>query len=192
MWHFDNNPWMGDKSNNAPEDFKFDQKNITAVIPLIVEWFFDADTGYKESFVYKTMMKSLDEDEERAKSYAIRLLIHYIGDIHQPLHTLSLVSKDHPLGDKGGNQFPIPNSHGIDNLHAVWDSVIYEFPVNDELPYTKEGWEKLGNEVDGIRKGLKIKAAEYENFDVSAWSQESFEVAASTAYKGVKEGTEIS
>ena len=50
------------------------------------------------------MMKQLPHlsDEERL-SYALRLLIHYIGDIHQPLHAISRVDSKYPKGDAGGN-----------------------------------------------------------------------------------------
>ena len=45
--------------------------------------------------------------EAEGKSLALRLLIHYIGDIHQPLHSSDRYSRDHPNGDRGGNQFSI-------------------------------------------------------------------------------------
>ena len=64
---------------------------------------------------------------------SVRLLIHYLGDIHQPLHSLSRVDPDYPAGDRGGNDFPLPNHYSAAELHAVWDSVIYEFHVNDKL-----------------------------------------------------------
>ena len=58
-------------------------------------------------------------------STAMRLLMHYTGDIHQPLHATSRVNKEYPAGDRGGNSFPFPSIDGAKNLHSVWDSVIY-------------------------------------------------------------------
>ena len=66
-------------------------------------------------------------DEQAAKSLCLRLLIHYIGDIHQPLHCSSRVDKNYPKGDKGGNMFTLPYHYGASDLHAVWDSLIYEY-----------------------------------------------------------------
>jgi hypothetical protein len=53
------------------------------------------------------------------------LLLHFVGDLHQPLHTTS-------NGDRGGNCVPVtyddrtpqqnPNGDFSPNLHAVWDS----------------------------------------------------------------------
>ena len=76
-------------------------------------------------------MDKCDNDETKAKSWAMRLLIHYFGDIHQPLHCLSRVDSKYPSGDAGGNAFAIPNHYDADNLHSVWDAVIYEFHKND-------------------------------------------------------------
>lgn len=42
------------------------------------------------------------------KSMGLRNLIHFLGDIHQPLHVTSRYSKKNPSGDLGGNLFLIP------------------------------------------------------------------------------------
>lgn len=47
----------------------------------------------------------------------MRLLLHYVGDIHQPLHATSRVDKNYPKGDEGGNAFPIPEKLTVKNLH---------------------------------------------------------------------------
>jgi len=41
------------------------------------------------------------------KSISMRNLIHFVGDIHQPLHTTGRFSAELPDGDMGGNLFPI-------------------------------------------------------------------------------------
>ena len=65
--------------------------------------------------------------EDQAKSVALRFLIHYLGDIHQPLHCATRVDYSYPDGDKGGNLFHLKSSQGVSNLHALWDSAIYQF-----------------------------------------------------------------
>ena len=132
-WHFVDIPYFdeGGNLNDYPE-FKLEDKNISSAIPGIVDWI--RGTGdYKDSFVYITIMNYVKNDEQRGKSYALRLLIHYLGDIHQPLHALSRVNSEFPAGDRGGNSFPLPTHYSAKELHAVWDSVIYEFHVNDKL-----------------------------------------------------------
>jgi hypothetical protein len=52
-----------------------------------------------------------DED----KAFYLRLLIHLIGDLHQPMH-IGLEE------DKGGNDFKVQWFYKDTNLHSVWDS----------------------------------------------------------------------
>ena len=61
------------------------------------------------------------------------MLIHYVGDVHQPMHTLSRINANYPAGDRGGNSVPLKSYKSIKELHAAWDSVLYEFGVNDKL-----------------------------------------------------------
>lgn len=87
------------------------------------------------------------KDEKYGQSYALRLLIHYIGDVHQPLHCLARVDATYPAGDRGGNSFNLPNHYEANNLHSVWDSILYEFHKNDKIPYDEATWESLGTHV---------------------------------------------
>ena len=63
--------------------------------------------------------------EADSLSTALRLLMHYTGDVHQPLHATARVDHEYPAGDRGGNSFPLPSKDGAKNLHAVWDAVVY-------------------------------------------------------------------
>lgn len=49
-----------------------------------------------------------EHTEENGRSMAMRFLIHYVGDLHQPLHCSSRVNGDYPKGDRGGNSFKLP------------------------------------------------------------------------------------
>jgi hypothetical protein len=91
-WHFVDSPYLDqrDELENYP-GFKFEEESIEKVIPALIDWLSETE-DYQQNFVYVTMMKQLPHlsDEERL-SYALRLLIHYVGDIHQPLHAISRV-----------------------------------------------------------------------------------------------------
>ena len=60
------------------------------------------------------------------KSWFLLYLEHFVGDIHQPLHTVTLYSNTfpdnaaYPSGDQGGNLYVIQSSIG-NNLHTYWD-----------------------------------------------------------------------
>lgn len=56
------------------------------------------------------------------KRLALLILIHLVGDIHQPLHAITKVSKQFPKGDFGGNLFLLGKNRIASNLHQYWDS----------------------------------------------------------------------
>ncbi|MBX9586730.1 MAG: S1/P1 nuclease [Gammaproteobacteria bacterium] len=56
----------------------------------------------------------------------LKLLIHVVGDIHQPLHAINRYSVSHPRGDHGGHSYLI-RSKVADNLHAYWDRGLGKF-----------------------------------------------------------------
>jgi hypothetical protein len=61
-------------------------------------------------------------DVEKARM--LRFLIHFVGDVHQPLHCVSRYTQQHPSGDRGGNDFKLQGIPGVTNLHAYWDDGI--------------------------------------------------------------------
>lgn len=56
----------------------------------------------------------------RMKSHYLSFLVHVVGDVHQPMHCISLFSQQFSQGDSGGNGYSI-DSHISDNLHHFWD-----------------------------------------------------------------------
>lgn len=58
------------------------------------------------------------EDGDREKGLSLRWVVHFLGDIHQPLHTENLA--------RGGNSIPVRFNGRHQNLHHVWDSSISE------------------------------------------------------------------
>jgi hypothetical protein len=76
------------------------------------------------AFHQKTLTMPGTSDEQ--KSYALVWLLHLVGDIHQPLHASTRVSKQHQRGDLGGNRIAILDAgheHAQD-LHEFWDNIL--------------------------------------------------------------------
>jgi hypothetical protein len=48
---------------------------------------------------------------------ALKFLVHFVGDVHQPLHAS-------PIDDRGGNDYQVSYRGQGRNLHSVWDSLI--------------------------------------------------------------------
>jgi hypothetical protein len=57
--------------------------------------------------------------DPRARSEALRFLVHFVGDVHQPLH----VGR---RADRGGNGTAVSWFGQRTNLHAVWDNSLIE------------------------------------------------------------------
>ena len=128
---------------------------------------------------------STDKD---AQAQALRLIIHFVGDIHQPLHSATRVTKANPDGDRGGNLVSIMVAEKKTNLHSYWDGGIGSFPKSgpnfappplSQIPAAAARATK-GNPATNP----KIKLNEPTNYD--AWAQESFAFAKNTAYNGLR------
>jgi len=140
-WHFDDMPFVGDDSDPDDFDFAYTEKNITVVMPQIFKWLKGESAA--DTLAYETVMKHVDTEEE-GKSLALRLIIHYMGDIHQPLHCSDRYTAEHPKGDKGGNDFPLKYHYTANELHAVWDTVIYQYHKAPKRPFTSDSWADFG------------------------------------------------
>jgi hypothetical protein len=62
-----------------------------------------------------------------AKQEALRFLVHFVGDIHQPLH----VGR---RADRGGNSIKVMWFKEETNLHSVWDSGMID---NEKLSFSE-------------------------------------------------------
>lgn len=91
-------------------------------------------------------------DPKDQRSFVLRMVVHYVGDIHQPLHGTAEVDHRYPEGDMGGNlhKLPADPDTGVEDLHAVWDSVIYEFPGYETLPFDAEIWQWYSDQSEGL------------------------------------------
>lgn len=60
------------------------------------------------------------------RAVALCWIFHLVGDLHQPLHAISLFSAEYPDGDRYGTQAWVLQPHGGDavSLHYFWDSAI--------------------------------------------------------------------
>lgn len=91
----------------------------------------------------------------RQEVEAVKMLIHLIGDIHQPLHVGG-------GNDRGGNDVKIMWFRVDSNLHRVWDTDMID---DTKLSYTEfaESLEKPGDQ----------KRKEWQKSSVRDWANES-------------------
>ncbi|WEJ99329.1 MAG: S1/P1 nuclease [Candidatus Sphingomonas phytovorans] len=101
---------------------------------------------------------------------ALVFLIHFVGDLHQPLHAGD-------KGDKGGNE--AKTSYGILetprlNLHTVWDGYLAERAISTPPSV--------------VRRYSATERATMATGDVTDWSRESWQIAHDSAYASAMKG----
>ena len=123
---------------------------------------------------------------DTGKALVLSSLLHYVADIHQPLHTVAADRDTGPgcLSDLGGNRFCIsePKKNGgcrsNKNLHAYWDRNAGAWTKRDDL----------SNYVRQLKSASeKIDLAD-DSLDPYEWAKESWKYA-EFAY-GTPEGKE--
>jgi hypothetical protein len=115
-----------------------------------------------------------------AKALAYCWLFHLVGDMHQPLHAVSLYGDYFPEGDRGGNEIPLARGR---NLHSLWDNLL--------------GRDSRMRNVQRIVSQLQPMTVDAATPEV--WIAESADLAKSAAYDPIilravreaKPGTEL-
>src|SRR5690606_31819095 len=109
------------------------------------------------------------------RAEALRFLIHFVGDAHQPLHA------GHG-GDRGGNDIDqlrlleyTPGGERT-NLHAVWDGGIVAITM------TRAGWDWRRYAADLDRRIIDEKIARWGRGSAYDWIEESRLLAAADGY----------
>jgi len=128
--------------------------------------------------------------DKNAQAQALRFIIHFLGDIHQPLHCATRVDSANPHGDLGGNNVKIKVGGNDISLHSYWDNGIGTFPKtgpNFAPPPLSEigpaaAKAKAGNPASDPK--LKLN----DPFNYQGWADEGFALAKTVAYKGMKNG----
>jgi len=102
----------------------------------------------------------------KKRKEALMYLIHFVGDVHQPLH----------LGnarDRGGNKIRLRFKGKLTNLHALWDGKLINFSGKSLLQYST-----------GL--SLRVTASEsvkWNSSEVAEWANESRALALNHAYR---------
>ena len=103
--------------------------------------------------------------DKNAEAQALRFVIHFVGDLHQPLH-------DEDNGDKGGNTRHVIFDRHPDNLHWVWDTGLLQ-DINRNPAALAEELESQITPQD---------RAEWQKGSIEDWLMESHRLAQTVAY----------
>eukprot|EP01016_Furgasonia_blochmanni_P014939 TRINITY_DN179_c0_g1_i1.p1 TRINITY_DN179_c0_g1~~TRINITY_DN179_c0_g1_i1.p1 ORF type:complete len:458 (-),score=108.45 TRINITY_DN179_c0_g1_i1:341-1666(-) len=122
------------------------------------------------------------------KAMMARLLLHFLGDIHQPLHASALFNSSLLNGDSGGNLYNISyrldETHNISNLHSFWDDGAGGLPDYNKVPFND-------SVLDEVRQFALTYMQEFPRTafsnelatdDITAWARESYHHARDLVY----------
>jgi hypothetical protein len=151
-WHFVNIPIHPQAGTPAAYDPERDCPTGDCVVAKIEE--------------FKSVLRDRNVPA-RERLEALKFLVHFVGDIHQPLHCSD-------NNDRGGNAISVEFDGTTTNLHAVWDSGILVPAVKgDERAYAL----RLARSITPRR------AARWRRGSTVDWANESYRIAAVVIYK---------
>jgi len=107
--------------------------------------------------------------EERAE--ALRFLIHFMGDLHQPMHVAD-------NGDRGGNERAVTFLGHATDLHKVWDGELIDSSVVNQTEYFESLRRQMGS--------LDLKSLEAGT--VVDWAMEGHRIAVEHVYRLPRDG----
>lgn len=103
--------------------------------------------------------------DDSTRAYALAFLIHFVGDLHQPLHASN-------NNDKGGNEVEVIFLGHPTNLHHIWDTNIIEH----------EGLTAKALADTLLARHRHTNVAKIEKGTVVDWALQSHEEARKVAY----------
>jgi hypothetical protein len=115
-----------------------------------------------------TLKDSTASDEK--KVFALKFLIHLVGDLHMPLHVGSGL-------DRGGNDCKVYFQNRLTNLHSVWDeeminsthlsfTEMVKFIRQGRNPQDLKDW-RNGSPIDWARESKTIRSSLYPLVDLT-------------------------
>ena len=115
----------------------------------------------------ETLRGKAPKDE---KAQALKFLMHFVGDVHQPLHASY-------AEDRGGNRIHGEFFGRKMDMHAVWDAGIIE--------HAGKPWQEIADELHN--KVTRAQRREWGKSGSTEWANESLRVALdpATMYAGV-------
>lgn len=116
------------------------------------------------------------------RAVALCWIFHIVGDIHQPLHTGELHSRQFPDGDFGGDKFYLldPKSGQPVKLHWFWDDAVHD---RAEPEAALERARALMAKLPRARFAKELARDRKHPADIQNWAAESYAVAKSVAYR---------
>ena len=140
---------------------------------------------------YVNVLKNTTDNKARAQ--ALRFIIHFVGDIQQPLHCSTEITGARHSGDQGGNLFIIQVGDGQGapramKLHSYWDGGIGDFPKGGPAPdFAPPPLEQIPAAASRLTNKFPDKDLAWDVGPTSfeMWATESSRLAQDVAYAAI-------
>jgi hypothetical protein len=174
------NQSIGDIASWADEirdDKTFPEHFINAPLGLTRKQFEDEVINQPQDNVYKAILtnevilknpSSSNDDKQKA----LKFLVHFVGDLHQPMH----ISRKE---DKGGNTIQVQFNGKGTNLHSLWDSKLID----------KQGL-KSSELVSQLDKATPAQIRQWQSDSLMQWIWESYQIS-TNLYDEVQPGSKL-
>jgi nuclease S1 len=90
---------------------------------------------------------------ERVRSTALKFLVHFVIDVHQPLH-VGLAA------DRGGNTVDVRYGASVVNLHRFWDTDVLDLRMLEPARYARRLRRRFESSASSSRSPPEVWAAE--------------------------------
>jgi hypothetical protein len=139
--------------------------------------------GAIQNYTARARNRTLPFEEQ---SDALKFLIHFIGDVHQPLHVGF-------AGDRGGNAISVTFLGKSTTLHAVWDTLLIDQRMKQQDNYPDWLAKRLQTDWQKNVSTWTRCAHNTTSFGTCSdeWAQESVQLACRHAYVDVDGSTRI-
>jgi len=134
--------------------------------------------GAIQNYTARLLDTSLPFDQQNE---ALKFLIHFVGDIHQPLHCGFTT-------DEGGNTFKGHFNGKEENLHEIWDSAILAERIDNDFNKNQTDYltylvQQINTVWMGQANGWEVCNTTTPDFDCSTqWAVESINLACRYSY----------
>ena len=119
--------------------------------------------------------RSWSSVSDAQRAVALCWLLHLMGDLHQPLHTVMLIAPGTlERGDRGGNEVRVrAGRRAPRNLHALWDGALGK----------STRWRELSDQAWHLEAVQRLPSAvEVKGIDFAAWAEQSGALAREVVY----------
>ena len=114
--------------------------------------------------------------EPADRAVALCWIAHMVGDVHQPLHAVSMYSPEYPDGDRGGNGIVVRGNDNVQRLHAYWDAILGNSDAHEAVTFIAD---EIRNDPQ-LQRGKLRELAERPAF--AEWVDESYRWAGAVVY----------